>query len=262
MPIIGRFDGHAPGIWASHRRLELAAPLATVHLRSGATLTRFPPARVPTIDGAMYATGRSQPVGRERGAAVSDGAAPALDEGSGDAGDEATLVEAARLDPLRFDALHARYAGRVYRYVRVRVGSAEDAADLTQQVFLQALHALPRYRERGLPFAAWLFRIARNVVADAHRRKVTDVSWDEVPDGLHPPDGADTEAEAIRREEVARLRDLLAGLDAERRELVLLRFLAGLKVREIARVTDTSESTVKRHLADTLRTLKERYHAR
>ncbi|HEY7355449.1 MAG TPA: sigma-70 family RNA polymerase sigma factor, partial [Ktedonobacterales bacterium] len=78
-------------------------------------------------------------------------------------GDEAALVAAAQADPAAFDALYQRYLARVYRYLRAHVGSDDEAADLTQQVFLKALDALPRYRPRGAPFAAWLFQIARHV---------------------------------------------------------------------------------------------------
>lgn len=185
-----------------------------------------------------------------------------MDSHHGDLDDEATLVGAARLDPRAFGGLHARYSDRVYRYVRARTGTDEDAADLTQQVFLQALDALPRYRDRGAPFAAWLFRIARNVVTDAHRRRRSHVSLDTVPDSLHPAsEGEDLEDAVVRREALTRLSALLAGLDDDGRELIRLRFMAGLTVREMASVLGKSESTVKRGLAATLQTLKEQYDA-
>src|SRR6185437_9545514 len=96
--------------------------------------------------------------------------------GQGDAGDAETptgehaLVEAAQRDPAAFAALYQVYFARVYRYLRVRLRSEEDAADLTQQAFLKALDALPRYRTHGAPFAAWLFTIARHTLADRYHR--------------------------------------------------------------------------------------------
>lgn len=73
--------------------------------------------------------------------------------------------------PAAFAMLYHRYFERIHAYLRSRTGDAEDAADLTQQVFLQALDALPRYRHGRVPFAAWLFRIAHNVAIDHHRRR-------------------------------------------------------------------------------------------
>ncbi len=75
--------------------------------------------------------------------------------------DDQALVRAAQADVAQFNALYHLYVERVHRYMLARTHNAEDAADLTQQVFLQALDALPRYRDRGVPFAAWVFRIAQ-----------------------------------------------------------------------------------------------------
>src|SRR4051812_21675624 len=84
--------------------------------------------------------------------------------------DEAGLVAAARRDPAVFTQLYHAYLARVYTYLRVRTPTPADAEDLTQQVFLQAWAALPEYHDRGVPFAAWLFRIARNLAVDSVRR--------------------------------------------------------------------------------------------
>src|ERR671925_685301 len=137
--------------------------------------------------------------------------------------DESALVLAAQAEPAAFGALYHRYVTRVYRYLRVRTASEDDAADLTQQVFLQALDALPAYRARGVPFAAWLFRIARNAVTDYHRRRRTTVAWDRLPEALRRIDAGDPETAVLRREALARLRFLLVQLDAEKRELLALR---------------------------------------
>src|SRR5947209_18150938 len=93
-------------------------------------------------------------------------------EGDGETtDDEAALVRAAQLDPAAFAPLYRRYRDRVYAYLCVRLSNADDAADVTQQVFLQALAALPRYRTCASPFGVWLFRIARNAAADLQRRR-------------------------------------------------------------------------------------------
>ncbi len=70
--------------------------------------------------------------------------------------DEAALVQAARKDPVAVGQLYDRYVDRVYWYARTRTATAEDAQDLTQQIFMQMIAALPRYRPDKAPFAAWL----------------------------------------------------------------------------------------------------------
>jgi RNA polymerase sigma-70 factor (ECF subfamily) len=177
----------------------------------------------------------------------------------GHGADEALLVRAAQADPAAFAPLYHAYYPRVYRYLRARSGSTEDAADLTQTVFLRALAALPDYRERGLPFAAWLFRIARNIVTDAQRRQRPTVDLDSVPQeryatGANPPEQA-----AIDRERLDRLGVLVATLDHDKRELLALRFAGGLTSAEIAAVVGKREGAVKRQLSRIVQGLREQY---
>ena len=175
--------------------------------------------------------------------------------------DEASLVAAAQANPAAFDVLYQRYLARVYRYLRAQVGSDEDAADLTQQVFLRALDALPRYRPRGAPFAAWLFSIARHAATDAYRRKRATVAWEALPEALQPAAGEqDPEACVLRLEALARVGDLLAHLDPAKRELLALRFAGGLSAPEIVQVVGKSPAAVKKYLTRTLQMLKEQYH--
>ncbi|HZU13100.1 MAG TPA: sigma-70 family RNA polymerase sigma factor [Chloroflexota bacterium] len=176
------------------------------------------------------------------------------------ADDERALVRAARNDPDAFGELCRRYAPDLYRYLRLRVGNDEDAADLTQQVFVRALAALPRYRERGAPFGAWLFRIARNLVTDAYRRQRPAVSWDGMAEALHCPEADNPEIAALRREEASRLQTAVRHLRDDERELIALRFVAGLTLAEIAAVIGTSRSSVDRRIARILQSLKEYYH--
>ncbi len=174
--------------------------------------------------------------------------------------DEAMLVAAAQRDPHAFGVFYQRYATRVYRYLRSHTSTDDEAADLTQQVFLKALDALPRYRHGRTPFAAWLFRIARNGVTDAHRRRRPTLAWDLVPEALHPMTDLSTEETVLRRETLTELQGLLLQLDPEKREVVLLRFMAGLTAREIGTVIGKSEAAVHKQLARSLHSLKELYH--
>jgi len=182
-----------------------------------------------------------------------------LDSEHGEEVNESELIKAAQANPVAFAEIYSRYVRRVYRYLRARVETDEDAADFTHRVFLQALDALPRYQEHGSPFAAWLFRISRNVAHDAHRRRRITVPWEVVPEALYPVDAQDCEHEVVRQEDIAQLKSLLATLDPEQRELIALRFDAELTLGEIARVIGTSQATVQRRMVRILQTLKEHY---
>ena len=155
-------------------------------------------------------------------------------------GSDAALVVRAKADPKAFGALYDRYAVPVYRYCHARLGDREAAEDATSQVFTSALAALPRYRERGT-FAAWLFTIAHNAVADAQRRQGRLVPT-TIPDQV---DRAPTpEEHALAAEERRTLAALLAQLPPDQRRALELR-LAGLTGVEIAEVLGRSHRAVK-----------------
>src|ERR1700704_4260107 len=92
---------------------------------------------------------------------------------------ERRLIEAARSDPARFADVYENYFALVYAYVARRVRNRDEAEDLTAEVFRKALASLPRFKWRGAPFAAWLFRIASNMIADRSKRVAKEVSFDE-----------------------------------------------------------------------------------
>jgi RNA polymerase sigma-70 factor (ECF subfamily) len=169
--------------------------------------------------------------------------------------DERALVAAAQRDPAAFDALYRRHLPAVYRYLRARLPSDDEAADLTQQVFLKAFEALPNYHERGLPFVAWLFRIARNAAIDAARVRRPSVAWQLTRESAAP------EAALPHELALGEFTDLLAPLAQDKRELLTLRFVVGLNSREIAAVLGLREATVRKQLSRSLQTLKERYRA-
>lgn len=173
--------------------------------------------------------------------------------------DEAWLVDRARTDSATFGELYQRYADRVFCYLRTYTESEEDAADLTQQVFLRALEALPRYQDRGLPFVAWLLRIARNLATDTFRRRRRLLPWDHVPESLHPLSLSDPEAASLQREVLNQVRVLVGQLDPEKQELLALRFAGGLSSREIALVVGRSQVAVQKELVRIMRSLKEQF---
>jgi len=169
------------------------------------------------------------------------------------------LVAAALEQPDNFGILYERYLPRIYRYMLSRMGSPDDAADLTQIAFTRAFDGLAGYRSNRAPFSAWLFRIARNTATDAHRRRRPTVSWGGLPEALTAADGAGPEAIAQKRERLAHLRILLQQMDPTKRELLALRFAGDLSSREIAAVTGRSEAAVKKQLTRTIAKLKEYY---
>ena len=172
--------------------------------------------------------------------------------------DEA-LVLAAQARPEAFGALYARFLPPVYRYLRTRCDSAEDASDLAQVVFIKAMTSLPRFRSGGAPFSAWLFRIARNAATDSHRRKRPSVDFDALPEVFAESPADAPEAEVVKHDRLHRLAALVAALDSDKRELLALRFAAGLTVPEIARVLGRRQGTVKKQLFRLIASLKEHY---
>jgi len=142
-----------------------------------------------------------------------------------------------------FTALYDGYAERVYRFLLARVPEPADAEDLLQRVFLNVIEALPSYQERGLPFGAWLFRIARNAAIDFARAlrptAQLEAVADRVDDGPGPPALADQAADR------AHLRDLLARLTEEQREVIVYRFFGELSPSEIAVLMDKREGSIR-----------------
>ncbi len=183
-----------------------------------------------------------------------------LEDCSGAQNTEMALIRAAQADPAAFAPLYQRYRDRVYAYLRTRTRSPEDAADLTQQVFLHALDALPHYRHQRAPFAAWLMRIAHNLAANYHKRHRPIVTWDLLPEALQPAAHGDLETQVVQRESLARLAAALRTCNVDTREILALHFAARLTVAETAAAVGKSEAAVKKRITRAIRSLKEYYH--
>jgi RNA polymerase sigma-70 factor (ECF subfamily) len=178
----------------------------------------------------------------------------------GDCGpDDAALIQTVRSDPAAFGPLYERYRDRVYWYLRTRTASADDAADLLQQVFLQALDRIDQYRPKQGPFVSWLFGIARHAAGNHNRRRRPTVPWDLVPEVLRPISADDPESQALRNESLARLSDIVASLDGDKRELLVLRYIVGLSFAEIGPIVGKSEAAARQQVSRLLRALKEHY---
>ena len=152
-----------------------------------------------------------------------------------------------------WDALYAEQLPRVYNFFRYRVGAGPEAEDLTAITFEKAWRARKRYRRELGAFSTWLFTIARHVAVDHLRRTREHVPLDRVAEVA----GVDTaDALAERRSDVRRLATLLGALPEREREILALKYGAGLTNRAIARLTGLGESNVGTLLHRTVQKLR------
>ena len=180
------------------------------------------------------------------------------------------LVEAARRDPANFDALYRKYLAQVYSFALYELRDHHAAEDATERVFMRALTGLPRFEERADAFAradestdvpgdastfrVWLFRIARNVVANARRRdRRRPVAPLERAAGLASTD--DSFETAAAREAGRAAWQAVARLPEDRRRAVILRFVDEMSTAEIAEVLGRSEGAVRVLLHRALRSV-------
>ncbi|MEL6667536.1 MAG: sigma-70 family RNA polymerase sigma factor [Bacteroidota bacterium] len=166
-------------------------------------------------------------------------------------------VQAAQTDPSRFKPLYDRYYERIFRYLLRRCEDETTAADLSSQVFLKALRRIGQYQYRGLPFSAWLFRIAANELKlfyrQNKRRRV--VSADLSVYSEFAEETEDITAQE-RSEREAELRRVLRNLKPEELNLVEMRFFEQRPFAEIAAILDVTEATAKMRTYRLLNRLK------
>jgi RNA polymerase sigma-70 factor (ECF subfamily) len=169
--------------------------------------------------------------------------------------DERLLVEAAQKDPARFAELYETHFERVYAYVVRRVGDRAETEDLTSEVFHHALASLQRFEWRGIPFAAWLFRIAANLISDRWQKSSRENLVDD-PEQIDLAQARNTEFEEVERKAI--LFRLVDTLPAEQRRVVVLRFVEQKSIKEVAREIRKTEGAVKQLQFRALCTLRTR----
>jgi RNA polymerase sigma-70 factor, ECF subfamily len=168
--------------------------------------------------------------------------------------DERLLIQAAQSDPGRFADLYENNFNRVYAFVARRVKDREEAQDVTAEVFHEALKNLGGFQWRGVPFAAWLLRIAANALADRWQRAARSV---EVPaEDAQIENGADI-VDAAEVERRAMLFQLVDRLPKDQRLVVMRRFVDQKSIREIAHELGRSDGAVKQLQFRALETLRE-----
>ncbi len=177
---------------------------------------------------------------------------------------EAELVREAQFNHSAFATIYELHHATIYRYLFTCTGNSEDAADLTQQVFLKALTSLRTYNSSKGALITWLFAIAHNCALNfVKRRKIaSSAAWDISQQALVDAiPASDPEAEILRQEASAKLHTLLARLDYRKRELLALRFVSGLTTAQIATIVGKSQAGVKKQITRLLQDLRKEYHA-
>jgi RNA polymerase sigma-70 factor, ECF subfamily len=155
---------------------------------------------------------------------------------------DANLIERALNDDTdAFGELYMRYLDAIYRYIYFRVDDSRDAEDLTEQVFLKAWEALPGYERQGYPFTSWLYRIAHNTVIDHYRRQKATVALSPLPELELNSNQPNTLDQVIEAEEASMLAAAISQLPDEQQQVIVLRFIEGLRHAEIAQVMDKSK---------------------
>jgi len=167
------------------------------------------------------------------------------------------LVARAREDPSAFGQLYERYVTKIYNYVYYRTGNHHDAEDLTGRVFYRALMHIDRFVDRGVPFSAWLYRIAHNLVANWHRdhSRRQELSLEDITltGALRETPEVATEA----NEDHARLMRAIRDLPTERQELLILKYVQNLSNAEIGEIMGRSEGAIKSLYHRTLLSLRD-----
>lgn len=180
--------------------------------------------------------------------------------------EEVELVERAKYDREAFGELYERYVDRIYQFIYYRVGNQQDAEDLTARVFTRVLRALPDYTYEGAPFGAWIFRIARNLVANWHRdtSRRTFVSLEAVPflSRLRDAPGGNPERFVERSDEYEVLASVISTLHEDRQTLLFLKFYERLTNAEIGFVLGRTEGAIKALYHRTLRALRREFRRR
>jgi RNA polymerase sigma-70 factor (ECF subfamily) len=169
---------------------------------------------------------------------------------------ERDLVEAARKDAAAFGKLYDLHFARIYSYAYYRTRNHADAEEVAAQTFQQALEHMGSYEWRGIPFAAWLYRIASNLIAGRHRGRLPETGLDAAAE-LRARDPLPEEA-ALEAERAREVRAAVATLPASQQQAVVLRFSQGLRNREIGEVMGCSEGAVKQLLHRAMENLRSR----
>jgi RNA polymerase sigma-70 factor (ECF subfamily) len=174
---------------------------------------------------------------------------------------DSELVAQAKQDADVFGQLYERYVDKIYNYMYYRTGNHHDAEDLTAKAFYQALTHIDRYVDRGLPFSAWLYRIAHNLVANWYRSRSRRqvITLDEVTASALQHPGDIPEKSLEHQDDHRLLLRLIRRMPEDRQQLVILKFVNQLSNQEIGQIMGRSEGAIKSLYHRTLLALREQW---
>ena len=175
-----------------------------------------------------------------------------------DVDDAALVAQAKSGDTQAFAVLYERYAANIYRFFCAQMPDKIEAEDLTADVFLRAWGALSRYRERGHPFSALLFKIARNALIDYRRKMLKEGSQSQELIETIPDRNSKVSEDVIRSQAHQNLWQLLGEMSENYRSVLILRFINSLSIREISRILGRSEGSVRVLQHRALKVLREK----
>ncbi|MDR3582166.1 MAG: sigma-70 family RNA polymerase sigma factor [Candidatus Pacebacteria bacterium] len=159
-------------------------------------------------------------------------------------GEEKIVRLAVEGDSSAFGLLYDHYNAMIYRFVIIKVGSREEAEDITHQVFLSAWQKVKTYKQRGYPFSSWLYQIARNQVIDHYRAKRGDISLEKAdPESFAV--SVDHNADITKKMQLETVRVAVAKLKPDYQDVIILRFVEDMSLRETGAALKKSEGAVK-----------------
>jgi len=158
-------------------------------------------------------------------------------------GEKELITDAIRGEASAFGSLYDGYQPAIYRFVALKVGSREDAEDITHHVFLKAWQGMAKYEGRGYPFSSWLYRIARNQIVDFYRARREHAPIDDYEPFLLSEDGT---ADLIDHQaEIGRVRKTMLDLPGDYQDVIILRFIEERSLEEAAEALERSVGATK-----------------
>ncbi len=175
-----------------------------------------------------------------------------------DIAQEKELVISAKTDSDSFAKLYDYYFPKVYAFVASKIFDQSIAEDIVSEVFMKMVKALPKFEWRGLPFGAWVFRIARNAINDHLRslHKTSHVDLEDIPELKHQKESDSPESKAKQSELHAKVSEVVAALPQRESDVIKLKFFSELSNKEIALTLGITESNVGVIIYRTLKLLK------